>query len=69
MKTQHLAHICLLILMVLSASGQSTAITYQGHLKAAASSVNGTVDMKFTVYEEPTGGSALAGSLTVVSAW
>jgi hypothetical protein len=51
--------------LCLSAFGQPTIISYQGQLNNGASPANGNFDMTFTFYLGATGGSPLAGPITV----
>ncbi len=46
---------------------QGTAITYQGRLTDASSPANGSYDLRFTVYDALTGGTAVGGPLTNTS--
>ncbi len=48
----------------LSAAAQSTAFTYQGRLDDAGSPASGIYDLRFTIYDLSSGGSAVAGALT-----
>jgi hypothetical protein len=60
------------ILMLLStfnpqlstAFAQGTAFTYQGRLNDGTNPANGSYDLRFTVYDAVTGGSAVGGPLT-----
>ncbi len=49
----------LLFLAALSASAQSTAFTYQGHLMDAGASANGNYDIQFTLKNALSGGSTV----------
>lgn len=43
---------------------QSTALTYQGRLDNGGVPANGPHDLRYTLYDAPTGGSAVGGALT-----
>jgi hypothetical protein len=49
---------------LLTLSAQSTAFTYQGRLAENGTAPNGSYDLRFTLYDAPTGGIAVAGPLT-----
>jgi hypothetical protein len=51
----------------LSTWAQGTAFTYQGRLTDTSSPANGSYDLRFTVYDALTGGSAVGGPLTNTS--
>src|SRR5688572_13580368 len=44
---------------------QGTAFTYQGRLMDGGSAANGIYDLRFTIYDAQTAGSAVAGPMTV----
>src|SRR3954470_20585425 len=46
---------------------QGTAFTYQGQLTASGQPVNGTYDLRFAVYDLPSGGTAVGGSITNIA--
>ena len=66
MKTNWLVVAIALTLASLNAhSAQSgTAFTYQGRLTDGGNPANGTFDLRFTIYDSPTNGTALAGPIT-----
>jgi hypothetical protein len=47
-----------------TAHAQGTAFTYQGRLNDGANPANGTYDLRFTVYDSPSGGLVVGGPLT-----
>src|SRR6185503_15763878 len=54
--------------MVLPALGQtplSTAFTYQGQLKQSGAPLDGTADLRFWMYNAVSGGTLIAGPITV----
>lgn len=67
MKTKtFLSLIALLCLFngVTQAAPLGTAFTYQGRLKSGGQAANGFYDLRFAVYDAPTGGTLVAGPLT-----
>ena len=50
--------------LMASASGQTTAFTYQGRLLNNSAPANGTYDMQFTLYDALSGGSQVGTPLT-----
>jgi hypothetical protein len=64
MKTIPAVLCLLLVTCCLSASGQSTAFTYQGRLNDGANPASGIYDLRFTIYSASSGGSAIGGPLT-----
>src|SRR5437667_12525931 len=63
------SHVSLLLGLLISAlcvsaSGQTTAFTFQGRLNSGAAPANGTYDLTFSVFAASSGGSALAGPVT-----
>jgi hypothetical protein len=48
----------------LSALAQSTAFTYQGRLTVDGTNVSGTFDFTFTLFDSPTNGNQVGGTLT-----
>jgi hypothetical protein len=46
-----------------SASAQGTAFTYQGLLMSEGAAANGTYDLRFTLYDQATNGTAQAGPI------
>ena len=60
-----LAILCVgLVLSSRDAGAQGTAFTYQGRLNDGGSPANGIYDLRFTIYDALTGGSAVSGTLT-----
>ena len=55
---------CCLLTAVESAFAQGTGFTYQGRLNDGANSANGDYDLRLTIYDALTGGSAVGGPLT-----
>src|SRR5947207_3514348 len=43
---------------------QSTAFTYQGRLNDGANPASGNYDLRFTIYDSPSGGVVAGGPLT-----
>lgn len=67
MKTRNLAFITAagLLTVVLSASAQGTAFQYEGRLAEGTNPVNGTYDLRFTVYDSTNNpGTIIAGPVT-----
>jgi len=50
--------------MVCECGAQGTAFTYQGRLNANGAPANGTYDLTFALFQNPTGGGALRGPIT-----
>jgi hypothetical protein len=59
MKTHLILIGALLSLAALSASAQSTAFTYQGHLMDGGASANGNYDIQFTLKNALTAGTTV----------
>jgi microcystin-dependent protein len=68
-KTQIFSTFALLILALTSTSAlaQTTAFNYTGFLLDGTNAVTGGSDLQFTLYAAPTGGSPLAGSVTITN--
>lgn len=54
----------LLLGFVVGVSAQATSFTYQGHLLDNGSAATGIYDLRFTIYDALTGGSAVGGPVT-----
>jgi hypothetical protein len=52
-------------LLVLSSASAAAPITYQGQLQNAGDPVDGTVDLQFRLYDDPTGGSQVGSTVTL----
>jgi hypothetical protein len=46
-----------------SGAAQATAFTYQGRLTDAGNPANGNYDLRFQLYDAPTGGNVIGGAL------
>lgn len=55
--------LCVVLLGVVSAEPLGTGITYQGVLTDAGAPVNGSVDLRFQLYDQATGGTSLGDSV------
>jgi len=69
MKTKLFTFLALTLLSTLNPQlstcfAQGTAFTYQGRLNDGASPANGIYDLRFTIYDAVTNGSAVSGVLT-----
>src|SRR5438445_13627436 len=66
MITRSLLPVLSTLLLVASVSGaaQTTAFIYQGRLNDNGQPANGIYDLRFTLYDSPTNGAALAGPIT-----
>src|ERR1700753_880430 len=53
-----------LLIHVMSSPAQGTAFTYQGRLESNNATLNGSFDLKFTLFATNTAGTALEGPLT-----
>jgi hypothetical protein len=51
-----------------SARAQGTAFTYQGRLSSGGSPANGLYDFQFSLFNMPSGGSQLGGTVTALAA-
>ena len=49
------------------ACGQTTAFTYQGRLVDGGNAANGVFALQFAVYDTPTNGTLLGGTLTITN--
>jgi len=52
-------------LVVSPASAQNTAFTYQGHLDDVGAPANGLYDLRFRLYDVPTGGTQIGATVCV----
>jgi len=67
MKTKSIILLLALLVNVPLVRGQSTAFTYQGRLAANGIPANGNYDLQFGMHGAASGGSAIAGPITVSS--
>jgi hypothetical protein len=56
--------LCCLLASTNPGLAQGTAFTYQGHLNDTANPATGTYDLRFAIYDLPSGGVAVAGPTT-----
>jgi hypothetical protein len=72
MKSNRRAFVCRLLLglglslAAQSASGQTTAFTYQGRLTDSSLPATGTYDMKFSLFDAPAAGAQVGATVTVM---
>ena len=71
MKMIRPVRVWLALLLLINGSvriaAQTTGFTYQGRLNTGASAANGMYDLRFSVYDAGTGGTAVGGPLTNAS--